>query len=112
MGHRDRVTYAVAVERLHQFKHLRGLIQDNWLRKQCSKTIEQYSLITGWLTTSEDDWNWAFRKNTQALEDALSRLVGNIPINIWKKLGKKLRAPSDRAESKGTIAELSLAIFI
>lgn len=106
------MTYDVAVERLHQFEHLSELIQDNWLKKQGSKTVEQYSLITGWLTTSEDDWNWAFRKNTQALEDALSRLTGSVPENLWKKLCGKLRVPSGRAESKGTIAELSLAIFL
>lgn len=109
---RDRVPYETALERLHKFKQLSGVIQDSWLKKQMLKSVENYSLITGWLTTSPDDWNWAFLKNTQALEDALSLLTGKVPENHWKKLCSKLRVPSNRAESKGTIAELSLAIFL
>jgi hypothetical protein len=112
MGYKDRVTYDVAVERLHKFKQLSGVIQDHWLRKQMLKPVEKYSLITGWLTTSPDDWCWAFCKNTQALEKALALLTGKIPENYWKKLCSKLRAPSDRAGSKGTIAEVSLAVFL
>lgn len=107
-----RVTSNVAHQRLQSFTLLSTLVSTQWLNQQLEKSVEEYNLITGWLTTSEDFWNWAFRKNTQALEDALSFLTGKIPENHWKKVCSKLRVPSNRAESKGTITELSLAIFL
>jgi len=113
VSQRDQhVNYDEALARLNQFPHLATVINAKWLEHQMKKEVEQYSLITGWLTTSPDDWNWAFRKNTQALENALAFLRHRVPEPIWEKLSKKISAPSDRAESKGTLAELSLAVFL
>jgi hypothetical protein len=109
---RDRVTVDIALERLHQFSCLSGVVSDGWLRKQMKKDAAQYSLLTGWLTTSPDDWKWAFRRNTQALETALETLQDKVSADIWRKLCSKVLAKSDRAESKGTLAELSLAVFL
>lgn len=112
MEHRDRVTYQVAVDRLHQFKYLSELIRDSWLRKQHPKPVEQYSLITGWLTTSEDDWKWTYSKYTKLLDSAISTLKQIKDRNLWNKLSSKIRTPSDRAESKSVIAEIALALFL
>jgi hypothetical protein len=108
----QQVCYSEALARLGQFPHLAAVINAKWLEHQMKKSVKQYSLITGWLTTLPDDWNWVFHKNTQALENALALLKAKVSADIWRKLSKKLRAPSDRAESKGTIAEFSLAVFL
>jgi hypothetical protein len=112
MGNKNRVTYEVAVERLHQFDHLSELIQDSWLRKQHSKSVEQYSLITGWLTTSEDDWKWTYSKYTKLLDSAINTLKQIKDRNLWNKLSSKIRTPFNRAESKSVLAEIALALFL
>ncbi|MCB9451453.1 MAG: hypothetical protein H6672_08435 [Anaerolineaceae bacterium] len=112
MEHNERATYEVAVERLHQFEHLSELIQDSWLRKQHSKSVEQYSLITGWLTTSADDWKWTYSKYTKLLDSAINALKQIKDRNLWNKLSSKIRAPSNRAESKSVLAEIALALFL
>lgn len=112
MGHKDRVIYEVAVERLHQFKHLSELIQDGWLKKQHSKSVAQYSLITGWLTTSEEDWRSTYYRNTKLLNEAISTLKQIKDRNLWNKLSSKIRTASDRAESKSVLAEVAFALFL
>jgi len=112
MAQKERVGYEVAVERLHQFEHLSQVIDDHWLKTQLSKTVEQYSLITGWLTLSEFEWNWTYGKLTAALDAALAILDGNVSESVGNKFRSKLRAHSVRAETKGTLAEISLAVFL
>lgn len=112
MAQKERVGYEVAVERLHQFKHLSQVIDDRWLRRQLSKTVDQYSLIAGWLTTSESEWDWTYDKFTAALDAALAILDGNVSEAVENKLRSKIRAHSVRAETKGTLAEISLAVFL
>ncbi len=112
MGSLNRVPVEVALKRLHQFSCLSTVVTEAWLRKQMKKDVSQYSLLTGWLTASPEDWDWTFAKNTQALENALVLLRNTVSGDIWRKLCKKVRVPSNRAESKGTLAELSLAVFL
>lgn len=112
MAQKERVGYEVAAERLHQFEHLSQVIDDRWLRRQLSKTVEQYSLIAGWLTLSEFEWNLSYEKLAAALDAALAILDGNVSKAVENKLRSKIRAHSVRAETKGTLAEISLAVFL
>lgn len=112
MAQAERVSYEVAAKRLHQFEHLSQVLSDGWLKTQVQKPVERYSLIAGWLTTPEAEWNplWQFR--IAALDNAVAILAGNVSQTVWDKLQKKITAHSDRAESKGTLAEISLALFL
>lgn len=108
----NRVSLKTAIERLEQFHVLAEIISYSKLRQQLRKDVKDYSLITGWLTTSHIDWENIYKSNTKALETALNLLKDNVDNSIWNKICKKIRVPSDRAEFKAIIAELSLATFL
>jgi len=108
----ERVPNDIAIERLRQFHHLSAIIDEKWLQTQLKKCVEKYSLITGWLTTPEEEWKAFFHPLVNALDQALDVLKGKVSPNTWKKITHKIRAASDRAETKGTLAEISMAVFL
>lgn len=112
MGILDRVSLEIALERLHQFSHLSNVISDEWLQEQMKKDVKDYSLITGWLTTSSDRWNLHYHKFTNALEDSLESLNSNISKSSWENICRKLKAKSGRSNTKGTLSEISFATFL
>lgn len=108
----QRVLYSEALLRLRQFPHLYAVIDDQWLTKQFQLPVDSYSLITGWLSTSDFDWMYTYQKFVASLDGAVAILGTSTSPTVWSKLRRKLRTQSDRSESKGTIAELSLAVFL
>lgn len=112
MGALDRVGVGIAIERLHQFKHLSNVISDEWLQEQMKKDVSNYSLITGWLTTSSTNWKWVYHNFTKALEDSLELLSGNVSVGSWENICRKLKAKSERSNTKGTLSEISFATFL
>jgi hypothetical protein len=108
----ERVPLEIALLRLSQHPFLSCWLGDQWLEQQYKKSVEQYSLIAGWLTALQDDWEWTYRKYVASLDQAIEFLDGRVSDSIKKKLKAKIKAESDRAETKGTLAEISLAVFL
>lgn len=94
-------------EHLKQFPHLSKVFDDSWITKQLSKPKEQWSLITGWLARFEDFHPWL-----QDLDGAVELLQKHLDRDKWVKVRKKLRLPADRENTKGTLSEISLCVFL
>jgi hypothetical protein len=109
---RQRVGYDEALARLRTVPALYEITGDRWLQRQMAKPVEQYSLLAGWLTSSDFDWQYIYAAPTASLEVAATKLSTGLPNNLWPKLRKKIRAESIRSQSKGTLAELALAVFL
>jgi len=109
-----RVDIKTAERRLESFSNLANVLGKNWLEYEYKKDVKQRSLITGWLLPDtgipfEDSWPWHWLKD---LEGALAYLESNTQIHVWRKIVRKIRAHTDRATFKGTLAELSLCMFL
>jgi len=108
----ERISEDETLKRLSQFQQLSTVIDKAWLKRQLKKRVEQYSLITGWLTSSENEWRWMYRKFTSSLDKAIEFLAAKTSTQVWNKLRSKIKSQSDRAETKGTLAEIALAVFL
>lgn len=108
----DRLeTYVI--ERLKQFPTLAQVLGDNWLSKQLKKDRSQWNLITGWLATpTNDPFFTAFSDWLTSLDSSLTFLHHRVDKNKWSKLGKKVRAHADRENTKGTLSEIALCVFL
>lgn len=100
-------------ERLSQFPTLAQILGEKWLAKQLKKDRSKWSLITGWLATPENDpfFN-AFKDWLTSLDGSLNFLQSHVDRNMWSKLGKKVRSHADRENTKGTLSEIALAVFL
>jgi len=108
----QRVPYDEALARLNQFQHLSSVLDAAWLERQYRLTVERYTLFTGWLSTSDFDWTYTYKRYVASLDSAIAVLQAAVSANLWSKLSSKIRTKSTREESKGTLAELSLAVFL
>jgi hypothetical protein len=101
------------LERLKQFPTLAQILGESWLSKQLKKDRSQWNLITGWLATQESDPVFtAFSDWLTSLDGSLTFLHSRVDKNKWSKLGKKVRAHADRENTKGTLSEIALCVFL
>lgn len=100
--------------KLQELPSLSSLLDANWLDKELDKPVNQRSLIMSWISYEEDvfsesNWAWDWLKD---LDSALASLKKCSTSSAWKKIVKKIRSHSDRANFKGTLSELSLCVFL
>lgn len=95
--------------RLEELPSLSSLLDANWLDKELDKPISQWSLVMGWLSYGEDN---SFLYWLKDLDSALAFLKMHSTSSAWKKIVKKLRSHSDRANFKGTLSELAMCVFL
>lgn len=108
----QRVSYSEALSRLEQLSHLVTVIDAKWLKEQYQKPVEKYALLTGWLSSSEACWDSNLMRCSSALNAAVGNLSSELPQHHWNSIRRKLRRQSVRADSKGILAEISLAVFL
>lgn len=109
-----RVNIKTAKKRLESFSNLAVFLGENWLEDEYKKDVKQWSLITGWVSPEmdipfEDSWLWGWLMD---LDKALVCLESNTHKSVWQKILRKVRAHADRATFKGTLAEISLCMFL
>jgi hypothetical protein len=112
----DRVNAQVAYERLSDFPHLKTLWTDEihvqrWLQQELKKPEANWNLLAGWLTVNSDSWGW-WKGWVKDLDLAIFYLRPKLSDNLFKKFRKKLVSPHDRSNSKGVLAEISIARFL
>jgi hypothetical protein len=109
----DRLDKQDAEQRLRQFSTLASVLGPNWFTQEYSKPIEQWSLITGWVSRIHDKiFGDQFEKWLKDLDMALKFLESRLSIAAWQKLECKVRAHSDRAGFKGTLSEIAMCRFL
>ncbi len=95
--------------RLRKYPHLEHVLSpSSWLDKVYKKPYQQWPLWVGWLSRDEE---WA-QERLSRLDEALRFLESKVTPGVWNVIKKKLRAPSDRDNSKGILAELSVWLFL
>jgi len=111
--HTDRLNLSFAEKKLQRLFFLSDVLGENWLAKEYSKPIEQWNLIAGWISLDDmykiNGWAWVWLKD---LDEALEFLKTKVTLYSWKKIVKKLRAHTDRANIKGVLSELALWKFL
>jgi hypothetical protein len=108
----ERVDLAEMQARLDEFPQLKDLLGPRWLGQDLRRPEEQWSLLTGWLSTG-DQWLWPiFERWLQDLDSAIGHLWEYLPRDVYNKIAGKLRRHNDRAESKGTLSEVALALWL
>lgn len=101
------------LERLKQFPTLAQMLGESWLPKQLKKDRSQWNLITAWLVAQESDpFFTAFSDWLISLDGSLAFLHSRVDRNKWSKLVKKVRAHADRENTKGTLSEIALCVFL
>lgn len=109
----SHITYSEAQARLENFPMLKTVLGETWLATQSKLPNENWSLITGWLFTSDlFFYQNYFAKWLGDLDYAIQYLQSHIADNQWKQISKKIRSPSDRSNTKAIMAETSFALFL
>ncbi len=104
----DRVNPVTAEERLKRLRNLWEALGDGWIARESRKPVEQWSLIYGWLSVSDNRfWTWL-----SDLNQALGELKDGVSPQVWQKMKGKIRAHSDRANTKGTLSEVAMWLFL
>ena len=104
-----RLTLSQAKCRLREYPHLERILRaNNWPDKVYKKPYRQWPLWLGWLSTNE---KWA-QERLSGLDSALGVLESKVAPEVWNGIVRKMRAPSDRDNSKGVLAELSVWLFL
>ena len=104
----SRVDKLTAEKRIYEFPCLAQTLGKNWIAKEYKKPLVSRSLIAGWISLEDNHLGrWLVD-----LESAITFLKERVPLNVWQVIASKLRLHSDRANFKGTIAELSLCVFL
>ena len=103
-----------AEQRLSQFPVLASVLGPNWFAQEYSKPIEQWSLITGWVSRIDDNiFGNQFEKWLKDLDAALKSLKNShLSTTAWQKLERKVRSHSDRTGFKGTMSEIAMCRFL
>ncbi|MCD6345194.1 MAG: hypothetical protein J7M17_06305 [Anaerolineae bacterium] len=96
-------------DRLKQFLTLHELLGPDWLLTEYVKPIEQWSLITGWISKSHE---YPYDVWIADLDDALQFLKSKVLPEVWRVLERKMKAHHDRADSKGLLSEIATCIFL
>jgi len=104
----DRLDQNGAEQRLKLLPNLKNVLGDKWIADEYKKQIENWSLINGWISSSDKDlWNWLVD-----LDYALGYLNSCVKQNVFRKIATKIKTHSDRANSKGTLSEIAVMMFL
>jgi len=103
-----RIGLSAAERRLQQLPVLAGVLGADWLSREYRRPIEQWSLVTGWISLEDNEfWHW--------LED-LDRALGFLKVQVssanWQKITRKIRSHSNRGNFKGTLSEIAMCVFL
>ena len=103
-----RLSFPKIQKRLEAFQVLNEIWGGKWLKRTHKKPLKQWPLWMGWLSLNESTTEHYLLE----LENSLKYLSSTVSPKTWQKIKSKLRAPSDRANSKGILAELSMWLFL
>jgi len=110
----NRLNQKKTEQRIRQFPSLAKVLGPNWFTQEYDKPIRQWSLITGWVSQSNDEFfGDQFEKWLEDLNLALELLSPpGSSVTTWQKLQRKVREHSDRANFKGTLSEIAICRFL
>lgn len=104
----ERVDPVTAKERLKRLRNLWEALGDEWIARESRKPIEQWSLIYGWLSVSDNSfWTWL-----SDLNQAFGELKAGVSPQVWQKMKGKISTHSDGANTKGTLSEVAIWLFL
>lgn len=111
---KNRLDKENAKKKLASLPYLSEVLGENWLDVEYKKPIEQWSLITGWISLQDeflkyDNWTWEW---LTSLNGALGYLKTCTKPNLWRKIAGKIRSHTDRANFKGTLSEIAMCVFL
>jgi hypothetical protein len=108
----DRLGQSEVEKRLSELPSLEKALEAGWVAREFSKPFDQWSLIAGWLSKPENDPLYPyFAAWLVDLDGALALLQEKAEAPVWRKIRTKVRAHCDRAEIKGTLSEIAVALF-
>lgn len=104
----DRVDLHEVLKRLNKYPALLRFLGPDWFAFEFKKSIDNWSLITGWISRGDESFSgWL-----SALDKTLSFLQDKGTTNNWQTIIKKVRSHSTRNNFKGTLSELALYSFL
>ena len=99
-------------QRADCFPYLRSiLLDDGWFFKELEKPYDQWSLITGWLNASDEDWVLSFREWLGGLERALRFLARAMEPFQFDIIRRKARAHGNRTQFESVLSEIAVCTF-
>ena len=110
----NRLNQQEAEQRLCQFPSLTGVLGPDWFTQEYNKPIEQWSLVTGWISKIDNDiFGDHFEQCLKDLDSALEILAPpHLSKATWQRVQRKVREHSDRANFKGTLSEIAICRFL
>jgi hypothetical protein len=93
------------------FPYLRSILSDDWFCNELQKPYEQWSLITGWLNASDEDWGLWFREWCGGLEHALCFLERAMEPCQFEIIRHKVQAHCNRTQFKSVLSEIAVCTF-
>jgi hypothetical protein len=96
-------------QRLSRLPNLERVLGPGWIAQEFSQPLDQWSLITGWLSMPESDPFYpCFAAWLADLDGALALLERRVAPEVWRRIRRKVRVHCDRAEVKGTLSEIAV----
>lgn len=112
---RRMVDLETARKRLSALPNLEQVLaSNNWLERQLTKPVQDWSQITGWLCSWEEGKpeDEVFVSWIKDVDTALGFLQERVSQKNWAVICRKVRAHSDRQETLGTLSELAVCMFL
>jgi hypothetical protein len=104
----DRLNLDNAKERLKLYPNLACILGNDWIAIQYQKPIKEWTLINGWISSTDPDYAYWL----EDLDYAVGYLRPKVSAEVFKKIATKLKSHSDRANTKGTLSEISIMMFL
>lgn len=104
----ERIDLEEVLKRLNKYPALLRFLGPEWFSFEFKKSIDNWSLITGWISRGDESFSgWL-----TALDKTLTFLHDKGTTNNWQTIIKKVRSHSMRSNLKGTLSELTLCSFL
>lgn len=104
----ERLDLKIIEQRLHQLPNLEKALGKGWISTEFKKPIEQWSLITGWISSPDTSyWYWLVD-----LDIALGNLQTAVSHNVFQTIKGKVKSHSDRANTKSILSEIAIMVFL
>lgn len=105
---RERLDQKETEQKLLAYPTLKNILGTDWLLKEFEKSIGQWSLVMGWLTSQEP----IFSRWLSDLDCVLRTLSTSVCPATFNQIKIKITSHSDRANTKGVLSEIGIMIFL